>query len=222
MPIIAPSILAADFVNLEEQIRCVEQAGARYLHIDVMDGHFVPNLTVGVPVVRAIRRITGLFLDVHLMVTNPDRLVDPFIDAGADGITVHFEAAVHLNQLLQSIREKGAQPGISLNPHTPVSFLEEVVDQTDLVLIMSVNPGFGGQKLIPSTLEKVKKTRQLLDHLSDHAQIEMDGGVNTSNVAEVARAGVDILVAGTAVFRSDNPGEAFRLLEDSANRAVSG
>ena len=222
MPDIAPSILAADFGNLKRDIQSVEKAGARFLHIDVMDGHFVPNLTIGPPVVEAIRRVTGLFLDVHLMVTNPEQLIDRFIEAGADGLTVHYEATTHLDQVLSLIKAKGAKSGVSLNPHTPVFLLEEILNKTDLVLIMSVNPGYGGQKFIRSSFDKVQKTRKLLESCNSNALIEIDGGVNATNVAEVARAGVDILVAGTAVFRSDEPGKAYQELNESANKAHSG
>jgi len=221
MPHIAPSILAADFVNLERDIRSVEEAGAKYLHVDVMDGHFVPNLTIGPPVLKAIRRVTGMFLDVHLMVTNPEDLIGPFIDSGADGITVHYEATTHLDQVLNWIREKGAKSGVSLNPHTPVFLLEEILNQTDMILIMSVNPGYGGQKFIESSFGKVKKLRELLDCADSDALIEIDGGVYSGNIEQVVQAGVDILVAGTAVFRSDKPGVTFRELQDSASNAYS-
>jgi ribulose-phosphate 3-epimerase len=187
-----------------------------------MDGHFVPNLTIGPPVLKAIRQITGLFLDVHLMVTNPESLIEPFIDAGADGITVHYEASVHLDQLMNRIHSLGAKNGISINPHTPILLLEEVLDLTDMILIMSVNPGYGGQKFIGSSFNKVRKLRKLIDAAQTETLIEIDGGIDSRNVADVVKAGVNVLVAGTAVFRSGEPGAAFRELQDAADKAISG
>jgi ribulose-phosphate 3-epimerase len=218
---IAPSILAADFCNLQRDIRSVEKAGARYLHIDVMDGHFVPNLTIGPPVLRSIRKVTDMFLDVHLMVTNPDELIEPFIKAGADGLTVHYEATTHLDQILNRIKSEGKKSGVSLNPHTPVCLLEEILNKTDMILIMSVNPGYGGQKFIESSFEKVRKLRQMLDVVNSDVLIEIDGGVYSENVDLVVNAGVDILVAGTAVFGTKEPGKAFSELQETANKAYN-
>jgi ribulose-phosphate 3-epimerase len=220
MPEVAPSILAADFANLARDIELVEGAGAKILHIDVMDGHFVPNLTIGFPGIRAIRRITQLKLDVHLMISNPEEMVEAFVDAGADWVTVHYEAATHLDQVLNNIRRRGAKAGVVLNPHTPVGFLEEIVHLCDLVLIMSVNPGFGGQEFISTSFEKVRKLRQLVRDNELNTKIEIDGGIVPHNTAEAVSAGVDILVAGTAVFGSADPAATFsqmmRIAEEAA------
>jgi ribulose-phosphate 3-epimerase len=208
---IAPSILSADFARLGEQVRAVEQAGADVLHVDVMDGHFVPNLTVGPLVVRALRPVTTLPLHVHLMMERPESLIDAFADAGAGLITVHVETCPHLHRTLQQIREAGAQPAVVLNPATPLGALEEVLDQVALILVMTVNPGFGGQTLIPSTLEKVRRLRTLLDKMENPPRIEVDGGVNWDTLEEVLSAGADVLVMGSAIFdASEGPGEAVR------------
>lgn len=196
--LIAPSILSADFAHLADEIRSVEKGGADWLHVDVMDGHFVPNLTIGPLVVEAIRPLTKLPLDCHLMVSRPENWIEPFARAGAKVITVHAEAAVHLERLLTQIREKGCKAGVSLNPATPLSMIEEVLDQVDLVLIMSVNPGFGGQKFIPSSLKKIERLNQMRG--SRDLLIEVDGGINSSNIAALRQAGVDVFVAGSAIF----------------------
>lgn len=209
MPVIAPSILAANFASLESDIRKVESAGATMIHVDVMDGHFVPNLTIGPPVIKALRRATKLELDVHLMISNPEEMVDRYLDAGADYVTVHYEAARHLDLILNRIRQKGVKAGVVLNPHTPVGVVEEVLHLCDLVLLMSVNPGFGGQEFISYSFEKVRKLRTLILEKGLGVQIEIDGGISLQNTAAAVRAGVDILVAGTAVFRADDPGAAF-------------
>ena len=197
---IAPSILSSDFARLADEIAAVERAGADLLHIDVMDGHFVPNLTVGPPIVEAVRKVTKLPLDVHLMITNADAFIPEFARAGADYLTVHVEACPHLHRTIQSIKELGVKAGVTLNPATPVHTLQEILADVDLVLIMSVNPGFGGQKFIPSCLAKVKAVRQMLDRIGSHALLEVDGGVKAENAAQVLEAGADGLVAGSAIF----------------------
>ena len=197
---IAPSILSSDFARLADEIAAVERAGADLLHIDVMDGHFVPNLTVGPPIVEAVRKVTKLPLDVHLMITNADAFIPEFARAGADYLTVHVEACPHLHRTIQSIKELGVKAGVTLNPATPVHTLQEILADVDLVLIMSVNPGFGGQKFIPSCLAKVKAVRQMLDRIGSHALLEVDGGVKAENAAQVLEAGADVLVAGSAIF----------------------
>ncbi|MCD6520373.1 MAG: ribulose-phosphate 3-epimerase [Anaerolineae bacterium] len=199
---IAPSILSADFARLGEQVHEAEKAGADLIHIDVMDGHFVPNITVGPLVVRALRPVTRLPLHVHLMIEEPERYIETFVRAGADLVTVHVETCPHLHRTLQQIREAGAKPAVTLNPATPLVALEEVLDQVELVLVMTVNPGFGRQRLIPSTLEKVRRLRELLDKRGLDCLIEVDGGVNMDTLEQVVRAGADVLVMGAAIFAS--------------------
>ena len=197
---IAPSILSADFARLADEVAAVERAGADLLHIDVMDGHFVPNLTIGPPIVESLRKVTKLPLDVHLMITNADAFIPEFARAGANYLTVHVEACPHLHRTIQSIKELGVKAGVTLNPATPVHSLQEILADVDLVLIMSVNPGFGGQKFIASCLAKVKAVRQMLDRIGSHALLEVDGGVKAENAAQVLEAGADVLVAGSAIF----------------------
>jgi ribulose-phosphate 3-epimerase len=201
---IAPSILSADFARLGEEIRAAEDAGAHLLHIDVMDGHFVPNITIGPPVVESIRKVTGLPLDVHLMIEDPDRYLKDFISAGADFLTVHCEATVHLHRTVQAIKEGGTKAGVSINPATPVWTLDDILADVDLVLIMSVNPGFGGQEFIPHTLEKLRLLRKKISGAGSPPLIEVDGGVKPGNAKEIAAAGADILVMGSAFFKSGN------------------
>jgi ribulose-phosphate 3-epimerase len=200
MPLIAPSILSADFTQLGNEIRAVEKAGADWIHVDVMDGHFVPNITMGPLVVEAVRRSTTLPVDVHLMIANPDAYIESFAKAGADIITVQVETCPHLHRSIHLIKEKGAKAGAVLNPATPLSALEWMLGDLDVVLIMSVNPGFGGQKFIASSLEKIRRLRALINDRGLNTLIEIDGGVNSNTVAAVVRAGADVLVAGSAVF----------------------
>jgi ribulose-phosphate 3-epimerase len=209
---IAPSILSADFRRLGEQIAEVEQAGASYIHVDVMDGHFTPNLTVGPFIVEWVRKATKLPIDTHLMIENPDNFIGAFARAGANMISVHPEATYHLDRTLNHIRQAGCQAGVVLNPATPLAMIEEVIAEVDYVLLMSVNPGFGGQKFIPSSLDKLRRLRNLIRMKSSPARIEIDGGVGLNNVAEVVAAGAEILVAGSAVFGAENPAEALKEL----------
>ncbi len=197
---IAPSILSADFSRLGEEVRAVEAAGADLLHVDVMDGHFVPNLTIGPPVVEALKGCSTIPLDVHLMIADPDRYLAEFAEAGSAYLTVHAEACPHLHRTVQAIRERGCRPGVALNPATPLEPIEWVLEDLDLILIMSVNPGFGGQEFIPSVLKKIEALRDLLKKRGAKAVIEVDGGIKVGNAAEVARAGAEILVSGTGVF----------------------
>lgn len=201
---IAPSILSADFSRLGEEIRAVEAAGADVIHVDVMDGHFVPNITIGPLIVKAVRAVTRMPVDVHLMITDPDRYVNEFIDAGADWVTVHVEACTHLHRTLGMIRERGKKAGAVLNPATSLSTLEYVLADLDLVMLMSVNPGFGGQSFIESSLVKIKRLRQMLDAVNPGAGIEVDGGISPATIKRVAAAGANIFVAGSAVYGQDD------------------
>jgi len=215
---IAPSILSADFANLARDVAAVERGGADLIHVDVMDGHFVPNITVGVPVVRALKRIATRPLDVHLMIEEPDRYIDEFIAAGASMISVHVEAVPHLQRTITHIRKLGAQAGAVLNPSTPAVMLEDIAGDLDFVLAMSVNPGFGGQAFIPHTVQKVRHVRRVLDTAGSAAAIEIDGGIDQANVADVVAAGATILVAGNAIFGSGDPEAATRALRAAAVR----
>ncbi len=217
---ILPSILAADFARLGEEIAKVERAGASMLHVDVMDGHFVPNISIGIPVVESIRKTTGLKLDVHLMITDPDRYAPEFIKAGADHVLVHQEACTHLDRTLRMIRDEGALAAVVLNPATPVTTLSEVLPLVDHVLIMSVNPGFGGQSFIPNALNKIQALALRRKELGLNFSIEIDGGVTVSNAADIVRAGCDWLVAGSSIFHTPDAGAAFRELERTAREAT--
>jgi ribulose-phosphate 3-epimerase len=218
---IAPSILAADFASLGEEIRAVERGGANLLHVDVMDGHFVPNISIGVPVVESLRKATRLPLDVHLMIENPERYIQPFSEAGADMISVHQEATYHLDRVLTMIREHGCKSGAVINPATPVSALSEVLDSVDHVLVMSVNPGFGGQKFIPGALEKIRRLKEIRERYNYSFRIEVDGGLGPENVMDVVRAGAEILVAGTSIFHTPDPAEAVRAMKQIAGEALA-
>ena len=209
---IAPSILAADFARLGEEIAAVEAAGADMLHVDVMDGHFVPNLTIGPPVVKAIKAVTKLPLDVHLMVEQPDALLPDFIDAGSDNLTVHVEACRHLHRTIQSIKDAGVRASVVLNPATSLHALDEILPEVDMVLLMSVNPGFGGQRFLPATLDKIRALREQTAQRRLPVAIEVDGGVKADNAAEICAAGADVLVAGTAIFGQPDYGAAIRAL----------
>jgi ribulose-phosphate 3-epimerase len=199
---IAPSILSADFARLADEIKAVEEAGADIIHIDVMDGHFVPNFTIGPPIVAAIKRVARRPLDVHLMMTNPDDFIPEFIEAGSDYLTVHVETCPHLHRTIQSIKEKGIKAGVTLNPATPLSSVEPILSEVDLLLIMSVNPGFGGQKFIPSVMDKIKAARKMIDAKGLKVELEVDGGLKVDNVGAISSAGADIFVAGSAIFGS--------------------
>jgi len=200
--VIAPSILSADFSRLGDEVREAEAGGAALIHVDVMDGHFVPNLTIGPAVTAALRRATGLPLDCHLMIAEPERYLEAFVEAGAEMVSVHLEATPHLHRTLQRIRELGAKAGVALNPATPLASLDEVLDCADYVLLMSVNPGFGGQHMIPAVLDKARRLRERIDRDGLAPRIEIDGGVSLDNLDQVAAAGVDIVVAGSAIFHS--------------------
>ena len=209
---IAPSILSADFTKLGEEIKAVEKAGADYIHIDVMDGHFVPNITVGPMIVNAARKLTDLPLDVHLMIENPERYIDDFFKAGSDLITVHAETVTHLHRLLGVIRDAGLKAGAALNPATPLSSIEYVLDNLDMVVLMTVNPGFGGQSFIPEVLPKIEELKKIIDQKGMEVDIEVDGGINVENIAQVARAGANVFVAGNAVFGSQDYAETIALM----------
>jgi ribulose-phosphate 3-epimerase len=209
---IAPSILAADFANLGQEVAAVERGGADLIHVDVMDGHFVPNITIGVPVVRALKRIATKPLDVHLMIEAPDRYIDAFAAAGADMISVHVEAVTHLHRTISQIKKLGVKAGAVLNPSTPADTLEDIAGDLDFVVVMSVNPGFGGQAFIPHSLEKLGRVRLVLENAGSGAAIEIDGGIDDTNAADVIAAGASILVAGNAIFGAGDPEAATRRL----------
>ena len=207
---IAPSILSADFCRLGEEIHAVEDAGVELIHVDVMDGHFVPNITIGSPVVASIKKTARIPLDVHLMIEAPDRHIQSFADAGSDIITVHAEATVHLHRTVHLIRKLGAKAGVALNPATPLGAIEQIIDDIDLLLVMTVNPGFGGQKFIKSMLPKLKSARDMIDRSPSDVLLEVDGGITLENIGAVKEAGVDIFVAGSSIFLSENYGRTIK------------
>ena len=219
---IAPSILSADFAALGRDIAAAERGGADLIHVDVMDGHFVPQITIGPPVVRAIKRIATRPLDVHLMITDPDRHIDEFVDAGASMVSVHVEAATHLHRTVTHIKKRGAKAGVVLNPSTPASALEDIAGDVDFVLVMSVDPGFAAQTFIPNSLEKLRRVRAVLTAAGSDVPIEIDGGISAANAAEVVAAGASILVAGNAIFGTSDAEAATRALRAAANRTTGG
>jgi ribulose-phosphate 3-epimerase len=218
---IAPSILASNFARLGEDVRAVEQGGADVLHVDVMDGHFVPNISIGVPVVASLHKATRLPLDVHLMIERPEEYIERFVKAGANRVLIHQEATVHLDRALTMIRELGAQAGVAINPATPVATLTDVFGKVDTVLVMSVNPGFGGQKFIPGAIEKIRQLNQWRARYNGAFRIEVDGGVDAENTAELAQAGANTFVAGTSIFHTPDPAAAVRQIRKLATEALS-
>jgi len=215
MPLIAPSILSADFLNLGRDIEMVNNSVADWFHLDVMDGRFVPNISYGMSIIKTMKKVATKTFDVHLMIVEPEKYFAEFKDAGADVLTVHYEASTHLHRNIQAIKALGMKAGVSLNPHTPVSVLEDIIADLDLVLIMSVNPGFGGQKFIPQALEKVKKLKAMITHSGSQALIEVDGGVTLDNAPALVAAGADVLVAGNTVFSSPDPAATIKKLKQA-------
>ena len=212
---IAPSILSADFSRLGEQIEAVERGGAELIHFDVMDGHFVPNITIGLPVLKSLRRATQLPIDAHLMITEPGRYAEQFAEAGARLVSVHVETDAHLHRTLTAIKDAGAQAGVAINPLTPLEHLREALSVADFILLMSVNPGFGGQKFIPTSLDKLRRLRRMIDERGLKTRIEIDGGIDLKNIAEVVASGAEIIVAGSAVFGTSDPAQAVRELRQA-------
>ena len=215
---LAPSILSADFARLLEDVKKVEKAGCEYLHIDVMDGHFVPNITLGPGIVKSLRKDVNMVFDAHLMIENPDNYIKEFADAGCDIIVVHQEACTHLHRTIQNIKSHGIKAGVALNPATPIETIKYVLQDVDMVLLMSVNPGFGGQSYIPVVTEKIKELKALIDKMNLDIDIEVDGGVKPSNIAEVVNAGANVIVAGSAIFNAGNIDEADKSLRENASK----
>ncbi len=211
---ISPSILSADFTRLGDEIKAVEQAGADYIHIDVMDGHFVPNITIGPMIVEAAKRVTNLPLDVHLMISDPDRFIDDFVNAGADILTVHVEVLHHIHRTVQYIKAKGIKPGVSLNPATPLNVLDYILNELHMVMLMTVNPGFGGQKFIAEVIPKIAGLRQMVAARGLNTEIEVDGGIGPDTIRQVSSAGADVFVAGSAIFCSKDYGKTIRLMRE--------
>lgn len=215
---LAPSILSADFARLLEDVKKVEKAGCEYLHIDVMDGHFVPNITLGPAIVKSLRKDVNMVFDAHLMIENPDNYIKEFADAGCDIIVVHQEACTHLHRTIQNIKSHGVKAGVALNPATPIETIKYVLEDVDMVLLMSVNPGFGGQSYIPVVTKKIKELRALIDEMGLDIDIEVDGGVKPSNISEVVNAGANVIVAGSAIFNAGNIDEAVKSLRENASK----
>ena len=214
MPIIAPSLLASDFLHLERECKMLNESQADWFHLDVMDGRFVPNISYGLPVIKQLRKTTSKFFDVHLMIVEPEKFAEDFKEAGADGLTVHLETCPHLHRNIQQIKSLGMKAGVAINPATPVFLLEDIIRDADMILIMSVNPGFGGQSFIEHSLEKIKELRALITNTNSAATIEVDGGISLENAAQILNAGADILVAGSSVFKSKNPVETIRKMKE--------
>ncbi len=215
--IISPSLLSCNFAHLQSEIEMLNSSEAGWLHLDIMDGIFVPNITFGMPIVQIIKKHATKPLDVHLMIVKPERYLSEFKKAGADILTVHYEACTHLHRTIQAIKDEGMRAGVSLNPHTPIHVLEDIITQVDLVLIMSVNPGFGGQTFIENTYKKIKELKNLIDKTGSTALIEVDGGVSDKNITQLSELGVDVFVAGNYIFKSDNPIQTITKLKDLAN-----
>jgi ribulose-phosphate 3-epimerase len=218
---ISPSILSADFSRLGEEVKAVEEGGADYIHVDVMDGHFVPNISVGPLIVETVHRITSLPLDVHLMIQNPDDFLESFIEAGAHILTVHVEAAVHLHRVLMEIKKRGALAGISLNPATPLCAVEPALEYADLALVMTVNPGFGGQEFIPGILPKIEQLRRRIDQKGWNLELEVDGGIKVENIGQVAKAGADVFVSGSGIFKTADYGKTITTMRERIQKSCS-
>lgn len=214
MPIIAPSLLASDFLHLEKECQMLNESQADWFHLDVMDGRFVPNISYGLPVIKQLRKTTSKFFDVHLMIVEPEKYAEDFKQAGADGLTVHLETCPHLHRNIQQIKSLGMKAGIAINPATPIFLLKDIIRDADMILVMSVNPGFGGQSFIEHSLEKIKELRKLINDSGSAATIEVDGGISLENAAQIINAGADILVAGSSIFKSENPVETIRKMKE--------
>ncbi len=217
---ISPSILSADFSRLKEEVQAVEKAGADYIHVDVMDGHFVPNITIGPMIVESLRKMTSLPLDVHLMIRNPDEFLTAFVEAGAGILTVHVEACPHLHRTLTEIKKRGVRAGVSLNPATPLCLIEPALEYADLVLVMTVNPGFGGQEFIPAMLPKIKQLRSLIDRKGWNLELEVDGGIKVDNIGAVAKAGADVFVSGSGIFKTSDYGKTITAMREEIKKGA--